>query len=291
MEEEKARCILNDYEAYLTHEEKSSGTKEKYLRDVRSFLKWMENSSRWNQAMRLENVLSMETAAGWKETLQNRGYKAVTINSMLGSLNSFLCFMGKRDCRVKYLRIQTRIFRTESRALCRQEYEALKNEAEKKGRYRLKLLMETICATGIRVSEVRFITVKAAEERKAEITLKGKTRTILIPKPLAKKLLLFSKKENIKSGEIFLSKNKKSLSRKQIWAEMKSLCLEAGVAESKVFPHNLRHLFATTFYGMYQDIVRLADILGHSSMETTRIYLMTPESEHVSQLEKMNLVT
>ena len=291
MRDEKIRCMLNAYAVYLTQEEKSSGTKEKYLRDVQKFLEWVPACSEGDETVPLEQALSAEASAGWKEILQKNGYKAVTINSMLGALNSFLRFMGRSDCRAKYLRIQSCMFRTESRALDRQEYEALKTEAEKEGKYRLKLLMETICATGIRVSEVRFITVEAAKEKKTEITLKGKIRTILIPKRLARKLLVFCKKEKIQSGEIFLSKNKKSLSRKQIWAEMKSLCLTAGVAASKVFPHNLRHLFATTFYGMYQDIVRLADVLGHSSMETTRIYLMTPEREHVRQLDQMKLVT
>ena len=291
MKDKNNRELLDAYAAYLAHEEKSHGTKEKYMRDVGRFLDWLAGHSEGSAKESMNDVLSLELVAQWRDCLKENGYAAVTVNSMLGSVNSFLRFIGRRDCRAKYLRIQSRMFRTEGRALSKHEYEALKTEAGKEGRCRLELLMETICATGIRVSEVRFITVEAATERKAEIALKGKIRTILIPKRLSKKLLEYCRKEKIASGEIFLSKNKKSLSRKQIWAEMKALCQNAGVAASKVFPHNLRHLFATTFYRMYQDIVRLADVLGHSSMETTRIYLMTPECEHIRQLERMDLVT
>ena len=285
------RNLLLSYERYLIHEEKSDGTKEKYLRDVSRFLEWCAEHSVLAGGEKIEDILSVELVAEWRDYLKQNGYAAITVNSMLGAVNSFLRFVGRNDCRAKYLRIQSRMFRREDRSLSRQEYEVLKAEAEKQGRHRLKLLMETICATGIRVSEVRFITVEAAAMRKTEITLKGKIRTILIPKRLAKKLLKFCKKESIISGEIFLSKNKKSLSRKQIWAEMKALCIHSGISDTKVFPHNLRHLFATTFYEMYQDIVRLADVLGHSCMDTTRIYLLTPEQDHIRQLERMNLVT
>lgn len=283
--------LLLSYEQYLIHEEKSEGTKEKYLRDVSRFLDWMAEHCVIKEETPIKEILSVELMAGWRDEMKQSGYAAVTVNSMLGAVNSFLRFMDRSDCRAKYLRIQSRMFRRDDRSLSRQEYETLKVEAEKQGLTRLELLMETICATGIRVSEVRFITVESAVQRKTEITLKGKIRTILIPKRLAKKLLQYCKKEKIHSGEIFLSKNKKSLSRKQIWAEMKELCSECGVSATKVFPHNLRHLFATTFYEMYQDIVRLADMLGHSSMDTTRIYLLTPERDHVRQLERMNLVT
>ncbi len=283
--------LLNAYEKYLIHGEKSIGTREKYLRDVMRFLEWLKEEKGVTDAEQVRDVLTLELVAKWRDHMKQSGYAAVTVNSMLGAINSFLRFIGRNDCRAKYLRIQSRMFRKDERSLSRKEYDTLIAEAEKQGRLRLELLMETICATGIRVSEVQFITVESAIKRKAEISLKGKIRTILIPKRLAKKLLTYCKKEKIISGEVFLSKNKKSLSRKQIWAEMKALCINSGISDTKVFPHNLRHLFATTFYEMYQDIVRLADVLGHSCMDTTRIYLMTPERDHIRQLERMNLVT
>ena len=210
---------------------------------------------------------------------------------MLSALNSLLDFLGFGDCRVKFLKIQRRLFREEQRVLTRAEYERLLEAARSLGRERLALLMETICATGIRVSEVRYITVEAVQRGRAEITLKGKIRTILIPNKLCRKLLKYAKKQKTASGEIFLTKGGMSLSRKQLWAEMKSLCKRAGVEPSKVFPHNLRHLFATCFYRACRDIVQLADVLGHSSIETTRIYLLTTGAEHAKHLERLGLVS
>ena len=198
--------------------------------------------------------------------------------------------MDWRDLRVRPLRLQRKLFRDESRDLSKAEYDRLVSTAERLGRERLALLLETICATGIRVSEVRYVTVEAAERGKAEISLKGKIRTILLPGKLCRKLLKYARKNKTASGEIFLTRNGTGLSRRQIWAEMKALCAEAGVEAGKVFPHNLRHLFARTFYHVCRDVAKLADVLGHSSIEATRIYLISTGAEHARTLERLGLV-
>ena len=210
---------------------------------------------------------------------------------MLAALNGLFRFLGWDECRVKFLKVQRRLFRDAGRELTRPEYEHLLETAKERGQDRLVLLMEAICATGIRVSEVRYITVEAAQRGRAEISLKGKIRTILLPRKLCRKLLKYAKKNKTVSGEIFLTGNGKSLSRRQIWAEMKRLCVHAGVEPSKVFPHNLRHCFATAYYRAYRDIAKLADVLGHSSIETTRIYLLTSGEEHQRQLDRLGLVS
>ena len=271
---------ITAFERYLRTEERSSGTIEKYLRDVRAFAVWLNG-----------RIVTKETAAGWKEHLLDRHYAPVTINSMLAAINAFSRFVGWEDCRVKFLKIQRRMFREASRELSREEYDRLLSTAHTLGRDRLALLMETICASGIRVSEVRYITVEAARQGQTEIALKGKIRTILLPDKLCRKLLKYARHKKIASGEIFRTESGKSLGRRQIWAEMKQLCKYAGVAPSKVFPHNLRHLFATTFYRACRDISRLADVLGHSSIETTRIYLLTTGSEQVKQMDQLGLVS
>ena len=270
---------LAAYAAYLHTEERSPGTVEKYLRDVQAFARWLDG-----------RPVTREQAAGWKEYLHSQGYAPVTINAMLAALNSLLRFLGREDCRVKFLKIQRRLFREAGRELTRPEYERLLMAARERGQDRLALLMETICATGIRVSEVRYLTVEAARRGRAEIALKGKIRTILIPNKLCRKLLKYAGKHKTVSGEIFLTRNGTSMSRRQIWAELKRLCQYAGVESTKVFPHNLRHLFATTFYKVCKDIARLADVLGHSSIETTRIYLLTSGREHARQLDRLGLV-
>ena len=209
---------------------------------------------------------------------------------MLAGLNRFFDFAGRPECRVKVLRLQRRSFREAERELDRGEYRALVRTARTLGRERLALVMETICATGIRVGEVGYITVEAARAGRTEIYLKGKIRTILIPRKLCGKLLRYARRQRTGSGKIFLTRRRNPLSRVQIWSEMKKLCAAAGVMESKVFPHNLRHLFARTYYSLYKDIVKLADLLGHSSVNTTRIYLLTDGAEHIWQLERMNLL-
>ena len=271
---------ITAFARHLHEEERSGGTIEKYLRDVGAFVRWLEG-----------RPVTKEAAAGWKAHLQAAGYAPTTINSMLAALNGLFRFLGCEDCRVKFLKIQRRLFRDPSRELTRPEYDRLLETARGQGKERLALLMEAICATGIRVSEARYLTVEAAQRGKAEIALKGKIRTILIPNKLCRKLLKYAKRRKIASGEIFLTRGGTSLSRKQIWAEMKGLCQRAGVEPGKVFPHNLRHLFARTFYRVCRDVARLADVLGHSSIETTRVYLISTGAEHAKTLEQMKLVS
>ena len=270
---------IADFAKHLRQAERSPGTIENYLRHVRAFAAWLDG-----------RPVSKEAAAGWKDYLLSKGYCPSTINAMLGGLNRFLAFVGWQECQVKALRLQRQLFRDDSRELTRAEYDRLIAAAHTLGRERLALLMETICATGIRVSEVQYLTVEAVERGRAEISLKGKIRTILIPGKLRRKLLKYARKNKTVSGEIFRTRNGKGLSRKQIWAEMKAICKAAGVEASKVFPHNLRHLFARTFYKVCRDVAKLADVLGHSSIETTRIYLISTGAEHASLLERLGLV-
>ena len=279
---QKQRITARQLEAFrlhLTEEERSPGTVEKYLRDLRAFLAWLDGGA-----------VAPESAAQWKAALLEAGYAPVTINAKLAAVNKFFLFAGWPACRAKPLRIQRRLFRDDRRELSRAEYDRLLAAARTQHRQRLALLLESICSTGIRVSEVRYLTVEAARQGRAEIRLKGKIRTILLPGPLCRKLLRYAGANEIASGEIFLTRGGTSLSRKQIWAEMKALCRRAGVAPSKVFPHNLRHLFARTFYKACRDVAKLADVLGHSSIETTRIYLISTGTEHQHVLERLRLV-
>lgn len=271
---------LQAFASYLKKEERAPATIEKYLRDTAEFSSWLGNRE-----------LTKENALQWRDHLLQQGRAPATINSMLSAVNSLFRSLGREDCKIKFLRVQRRVFREQSRELTRAEYQKLLETAAAYGMERLGLLMETICATGIRVSEVQYITVEAARRGRAEISLKGKIRTILLPSKLCRKLLKYARKHKTASGGIFLTRNGSPLSRRQIWREMKALCAKAGVESSKVFPHNLRHLFATAFYKASRDIVKLADVLGHSSIDTTRIYLMTTGAEHARQLEKLGLVT
>ena len=276
-------CLNNEkmeaYALWLRQEEHAPSTVEKYLRDIRAFALWLDGQS-----------VTKERTAEWKSHLQAEDYAPVTINGMLTSVNGLLRFLGWEGCRVKHLKLQRKLFQDSARVLTRADYDRLLETAHSLGRERLALLMETICATGIRVSEVRYITVEAAQRGRAEISMKGKIRVILIPGKLARKLLKYAQKHKTASGEIFLTRSGRSLSRRQIWAEMKQLCRYAGVEPGKVFPHNFRHLFATIFYRACKDIVRLADVLGHSSIETTRIYLTTSGAEHAQQLNRLGLI-
>lgn len=271
---------LERFAAALRREERSAGTVDKYLRDVGALALWLNGRE-----------VCAEAVAGWKERLLHLGYAPVTINSMLSAVNSFLRCMGWENCRARFLRIQRRVFRDTDRELGRGDYQRLLRAAERTGRRWLGLLLETICGTGIRVSEVRSVTVEAAKQGRANINLKGKIRTILLPGKLCRKLLKYAKKERISSGEIFLTKNGAGMSRQQIWREMKGLCAEAGVQERCVFPHNLRHLFATVFYRASRDIALLADLLGHSSINTTRLYLLTTGADHSRALERLGLIS
>ena len=268
------------FRQWLREEEREPATIEKYLREVELFAVWAEGQA-----------ITKEVVAKWKAYLTASGFQPGTVNGKLSALNKFFAFLGWLDCRVKYLKIQRRVFRNTDRELNREEYFRLLETARGLGRERLALLIETICATGIRVSEIKYITVESICNKRAEISLKGKTRTILLPEKLCRKLKKYAKKRKIASGEIFLTRSGKGLSRRQIWAEMKALCAKAGVERSKVFPHNLRHLFARLFYRACRDVVKLADVLGHSSIETTRIYLISTGAEHARQLERLGLVS
>ena len=263
---------------WLLNEEREIGTVQKYLHDLTAFSAWLNGRE-----------FIKENVSEWKEYLIENGYSHVTINSMLAAVNTYCRFAGL--CfKVKFLRIQRKLFQEENRNLRKDEYERLIAAAESSGKNRLALLLETIGATGIRVSEVKYITVEAASAGRTQISLKGKIRTILLPGKLCRKLLKYAKKQKIASGEIFITKSGKGMSRKQIWAEMKALCAKAGVEASKVFPHNLRHLFARVYYKVTRDVAKLADLLGHSSIETTRIYLLSTGEEHARQLEGLGLV-
>ena len=272
---------LGAFAAFLQKEEKSPATVEKYLREARRFAAWLAEGG-------LE--VNKEAVAAYKEELLNKGFCPATVNGKLTALDRLFGFLGWEGCKVKHLKVQRRLFREPGRELTRGEYDKLVYAAERQGKSRLSLLMQSICALGLRVSEVRYITVEAARQGKAEIALKGKIRTILLPNKLCRKLLKYAQKQNIASGEVFLTRSGKSLNRKQIWAEMKALCKAAGVAPSKVFPHNLRHLFARIFYAACKDVARLADVLGHSSIETTRIYLISTGAEHARTMEGLRLV-
>lgn len=268
------------YSAHLQEEERRPATIEKYLRDLRQFAAWLGGAA-----------VCAASIAAWKTALLEQGLSPATINTKLAALNSFFRHQRWDSLSIRYLKVQRRIFRAPERELQHDEYKHLVAAACAHGKQRLALVMETICATGIRVSELAYITVEAARRGRAKISLKGKIRIILLPKRLCQKLCHYARKQKIACGEIFLTASGKRLSRRQIWAEMKRLATIVGIAPEKVFPHNLRHLFATVFYARTQDIVRLADVLGHSSIETTRIYLITSGAEHQRQLEQLGLVT
>lgn len=268
------------YRQHLFNEERSPGTIAKYLRDVTNFSHWLKG-----------RAITKELVSEWKNSLLTQGYAPVTVNAMLSALNGLFKFLDWKELQVKFLKIQRRLFRDSRKELTRSEYDQLLFCAKETGKERLMLLMETICATGIRVSEVKYITAEAAQQGRAEINLKGKIRVILLSSKLCRKLLKYAKKEKITSGAIFRTRSGREINRRQIWAELKKLCKHAGVEPAKVFPHNLRHLFATTFYKACKDIARLADVLGHSSIETTRIYLVTSGKEHQRQLDQLGLVS
>ena len=271
---------LISFKQQLRSEEREQSTIEKYMREVKLFRTWLAGCP-----------VTAETIAQWKNHLRDDNYKSETINSKLSALNRFFKFMRWPECRIKYLKIQRKLFRGTEKELTKEEYMRLLESAKSLEKARLSLLIETICATGIRVSEVRYITAEAIQAGRADISLKGKIRTILLPGKLCRKLQKYAKKQKITSGEIFLTRSGKGISRRQIWAEMKALCKKANVASSKVFPHNLRHLFARTFYRACRDVAKLADVLGHSSIETTRIYLISTGIEHARQLERLGLIS
>lgn len=270
---------IKDFHRFLVEEEKSTATIEKYMRDVRAFFTFIS-----------ETKITKDRVIAYKNMLVSNGYAPRSINSMLASLNSLFSFLGWLDLKVRAIKLQKQIYCSEEKELSKEEYIRLINTAKQKGNERLSLLIQTICGTGIRVSELQFITVEAAGYGEAVVSLKGKTRSVFIVHELKKKLLRYAAEQGIKSGCIFVTRTGKPMSRTNIWREMKQLCKDANVNPSKVFPHNLRHLFARTFYGIENDIAKLADILGHSSIDTTRIYIISTGNEHRRRMESMHLV-
>lgn len=271
---------ISAYAAYLRLEERAAATVNKYLRDITLFAEWLEG-----------RPVTKEAAAQWKAHLLDVGKAPTTVNAKLSAINGLFQFCGLSDCRVKFLKVQRRVFRDAARDLTKEDYCRLREAASEANLDWLALLMETICATGIRVSEVRYITVEAALMGRTDVSLKGKIRSIILPNKLCRKLLKHAKKQKIASGAIFRTAGGTELSRFQIWKAMKDIAKDAGIEPSKVFPHNLRHLFATTFYRATRDIVKLADLLGHSSINTTRIYLLTTGEEHAKEVESLGLVS
>lgn len=267
------------FAVYLKSEEKSENTIEKYIRDVRAFAAYVS-----------ETNITKESVISYKNKLISDNYAVRSINSMLASLNGLFSFLGWTDLKVKSIKLQRQIYCPEEKELTKAEYMRLVNTAKQKGNERLNLLIQTICGTGIRVSELQYVTVESVKCGEAVASLKGKTRSVFIVRELQKKLLRYAAEQKITSGAIFITRNGKAMSRTNIWREMKSLCEQAGVNPQKVFPHNLRHLFARTFYGIEKDIAKLADILGHSSINTTRIYIITTGNEHRQRMENMRLI-
>ena len=267
------------FTVYLKSDEKSENTIEKYIRDVKAFFVYTHGSE-----------ITKETVIAYKNKLLSENYATRSINSMLASLNGLFSFLSWSDLKVKSIKLQQQIYCSEEKELSKAEYLRLVNTSKQKGNERLNLLLQTICGTGIRVSELQYITVEAVKYGEAVVSLKGKTRSVFVVRDLQKKLLRYAAEQNIKSGAIFITRNGKPMSRTNIWREMKNLCVQAGVKPQKVFPHNLRHLFARTFYGIEKDIAKLADILGHSSINTTRIYIITTGNEHRQRMERMRLI-
>lgn len=272
--------MIADYQEYLFQNERSERTIDKYIHDVTVFYHQLGN----------DKGIVKETLIKWKDILQIKNYAVATINSMLAAVNGLCRFLGWEECCVNPLKQHRRIFRDRARELSRGEYVRLLKTAKQKKQHRLMLVMETICSTGIRVSELQYITRQAVDNECAVVRCKGKSRTILISGELCVKLRAYCQKHGIEAGPIFLSKYGKPLNRSNIWADMKKLCKDARVEPQKVFPHNLRHLFARLFYQMEKDIAKLADVLGHANIETTRIYIMESGVEHVRMISRLHLV-
>lgn len=272
-------AMLEDYMEHLRLEEKSDNTIEKYIRGVRAFIGFTENG-----------IVTKETTIEYKKSLLERDYAVRSINSMIASLNSFFTFISRSDLMIKNIKEQKALFCSENKELSKEEYNRLVAAAKNRGNQRLSLIIQTICGTGIRVSELKYITVEAVQRGEAVVLCKGKRRSVFIVKALQKKLLRYIQNQKIKTGAVFVTKNGNPVNRTNIWRDLKKLCKEANVDPQKVFPHNLRHLFARVFYGIEKDIAKLADILGHSSINTTRIYIISTGAEHRQRMECMRLV-
>lgn len=270
--------LIGNFKNYLIDEEKSKATIEKYIRDITAFMVWLANRD-----------IDKSVVIEYKNTIIET-YAPASANSMLSSINSFFEYMEWYDCKVKTIKIQKQIFANKEKELTKLDYEKLLKAAKSKNNEKLYLLMQTICGTGIRVSELRYITVESVTRGQATINCKGKMRIVMMPDQLCRALKHYLKEQGIVEGSVFVSKKGRPLDRSNIWKMLKSLCVSAGVSKDKVFPHNFRHLFARTYYSMEKDIVRLADILGHSNVNTTRIYTMETGEVHRMQLQKLGLL-
>lgn len=270
--------IIAQYKEYLVLEERSSATIEKYVRDVKAFALFVN-----------DREITKETVIAYKKALQEK-YAVRSINSMLASINSMFSFLGWNELKVKSLKLQRQVFCSEEKELTRPEYIRLCRAAERKNNERLGLILQTLCSTGIRVSELRHVTVEAMKQNKIVVNCKAKIRTVFIVKALKRKLLRYIAEKGIKSGAIFVTRTGKVINRTSVWREMKALCIDADVDPEKVYPHNLRHLFARVFYDGEKDIVKLADVLGHSNIDTTRIYIVSTGREHCEKMENMRLI-
>ena len=269
---------LSLFEQFLIKEEKSRNTVEKYIRDANTFLAFADGQA-----------VSKELTLAYKERLTGL-FAISSINSMLAALNTFLDFLGFGDCKVKPLKTQRRLFASEDKQLSQEAYEKMIALAKKEGKERLCIVMQTLCNTGIRISELAYITAEAVQTGKVTVNCKGKIREIFIHDQLRELLLDYIRKNGIKTGSLFVTRNGKSLDRSNLWREMRELSRRADVDKEKVFPHNLRHLFARTYYQLKKDIARLADVLGHSNIQTTRIYIQTSGSEYRSELAGLGLM-
>lgn len=269
---------IKKFYTYLLEEEKAAATINKYVHDVEVFIAWMA-----------ADVIDKSVVLSYKNYLLEK-YSVASVNSVLSSLNSFFSYMEWFELRVRTVKVQRQIFASSDRELTKSEYKRLLKAAGDKKNERLYLLMQTICASGIRVSELKYVTVEAIRLGQAEINCKGKRRKVFLPNTLCKALKKYAQAQKIKSGAVFVTKNGNPLDRSNIWSDMKKLCKDANVSEKKVFPHNLRHLFARTYYSLQKDIVRLADILGHSSINTTRIYTQENGEIHRQQIQKLGLL-
>ncbi len=270
---------IQAYTQYLAEQERSAATIEKYSRALERFYAWLPEAS----------MVDKTSVIGYKEQLAQK-YAPAGVNATLAAINGLFRFLGWEDCTVKPLHIQRRVFVSADKELSREEYQRLVNTARKRKDTRLVLLLQLMASTGIRVSEICYVTAEAVEKKMISIRLKGKVRTILLPDKLCTCLRRYQKEQEIHSGPLFLTRQGRIRGRKEIWAQMKRLCEEAGVSKEKVFPHNLRHLFARSFYKEQQDIVKLADLMGHSNIETTRIYLLSSGQEHRQILERLQLI-
>ena len=271
-------ALIERYLKHLRDQERSAATLQKYAHDLKELCAYLQDAQ-----------LTKAALIAWKEQLIGK-YAPATVNSMLTAANGYLRFYGWGNLTVKQLKVQKSLFADESKELTREEYAHLVQAAQRKDNERLALVIQTICATGIRVSELRFITVEAVQTGRTEISNKGKRRLVFLPEKLRKLLRSYARKQKKTAGAVFTTRTGKPLDRSNIWRDMKALCESAGVAPEKVFPHSLRHLFARTFYSLEKDLSRLADILGHSSIVTTRIYTAESGAVHARQMGRLGLV-